>query len=41
MREIVLGIAAAVVVAVGAAFWLGGMQQTATEKYTASLSVRR
>jgi hypothetical protein len=40
MREIILGIAAAVVVAIGASLWLGGVQQSTTERYTAPNSVR-
>lgn len=40
MREIVLGIAAAIVVAIGAGIWLGTVQQSSTERYAVSNTVR-
>jgi hypothetical protein len=40
MREIILGIAAAVVVAIGAGIWLSTVQQSATERYAVSSTVR-
>lgn len=41
MREIVLGVAAALVVAVCAGFWLNTLQTPASERYTIATSVRR
>ena len=41
MREIVLGIAAALVVAVCAGFWLNTLQTPASDRYTVATSVRR
>jgi hypothetical protein len=40
MKAIILGIAAMVVLAFGASMWLGTMQQSATERYSAPNSVR-
>lgn len=39
MREIILGIVAAIIVAIGAGIWLGTAQQSTAEAYTTS-SVR-
>jgi uncharacterized protein YxeA len=41
MREILIGIAATIVVAVCAGIWLGNVQTTATDQYTVADSVRR
>jgi hypothetical protein len=40
MREIVLGIAAAIVIAVGAGIWLQSVQESASQRYAAPVSVR-
>jgi ABC-type nitrate/sulfonate/bicarbonate transport system permease component len=40
VREIILGIAAAVVVAIAAGIWLGTVQTSSTERYAVSTSVR-
>lgn len=41
MREIVLGITAAVVVAVCAGIWLNTVQTSVSDRYTVANSVRR
>jgi hypothetical protein len=41
MREIVLGIAAVLVVAIGASFWLNTLQTPTPDRYTVANSVRR
>jgi hypothetical protein len=41
MREIILGIAAAIVIAVGAGIWLSTVQTSASDRYTVADSVRR
>jgi hypothetical protein len=41
MREIFIGIAAAIVVAVCAGLWLGTMQTSASDRYSVANSVRR
>jgi hypothetical protein len=41
MREIILGIAAAIVVAVCAGIWLNTVQTSASDRYTVASSVRR
>jgi ABC-type nitrate/sulfonate/bicarbonate transport system permease component len=41
MREIFIGIAAAIVVAICAGIWLGTVQTSATDRYTVANSVRR
>jgi hypothetical protein len=41
MREILLGIAAAVVVAVCAGIWLNTVQTSVSDQYTVASSVRR
>lgn len=40
MREIILGIVAAIIVAVGAGIWLDQAQQSTAERNTAHNSVR-
>jgi hypothetical protein len=41
MREILLGIAATIVVAVCAGIWLGTVQTSVSDQYTIASSVRR
>jgi hypothetical protein len=41
MREIILGIAAVVVVAIGAGIWLETLQTPTPDRYTVATSVRR
>jgi hypothetical protein len=41
MREIIVGIAAVLVVAVCAGFWLNTLQNSASDRYTVATSVRR
>jgi hypothetical protein len=41
MREIILGIAAALVVAIGTGVWLNTLQTPASDQYTVATSVRR
>ena len=40
MREIILGIAAALVIAIGAGIWLGTVQVSTAERNTVSTTVR-
>jgi hypothetical protein len=41
MREILIGIAATIVIAVCAGIWLGTVQTTASDRYSVAGSVRR
>ena len=41
MREIVIGIAAVLVIAVCAGFWLNTLQTPTPDRYTVATSVRR
>ena len=41
MREIVLGITAVLVIAIGAGFWLSSLQTPTPDQYTVATSVRR
>lgn len=40
MREIILGVAAAVVIAIGAGFWLDTVQTSTADRNTVSTTVR-